>query len=67
MSAQIIQFPPRGPFYVRVERERDGDGWLAIAPNHGWMHGDFYSALCAARSIASGFGVCVRSSAGVAS
>lgn len=67
--ATIIKFPRRGIFAdaVRVEREHGGDGWLAIARNHGWSYGDFYAALCDARSIASGFGVSVRSSAGVLS
>ena len=27
--------------FVRIERERDGEGWIVIAANgHGWLHGD---------------------------
>jgi hypothetical protein len=27
--------------FVRIERERDGSGWIVIAANgHGWLHGD---------------------------
>jgi len=37
----IVCFPG-----VRVERERDGEGWLVLASNgHGWIHGDRPSAL----------------------
>jgi hypothetical protein len=64
MSAQILKFPQRGPFSVRVERESDAEGWLVIARDHGWVHGDWYSAFADARHVARGFGVGVVSSAG---
>ena len=32
--------------FVRIERERDGEGWVVIAANgHGWVHGDRLLAL----------------------
>ena len=32
--------------FVRVVRERDGEGWLTItAKGHAWLHGDRRSAL----------------------
>ena len=62
MSAIILPFT-RGPFNVRVERERDGEGWLVLARSHGWLHGDRNTALADAHSIAGGFGVGVGSSA----
>jgi hypothetical protein len=65
MSAVILKFPPRGPFDIRVEREIGGDTWLVIARSHGWLHGDFVAALGDARSLAAGWGVVVKSSAGV--
>jgi hypothetical protein len=65
MSAVILQFPSRGPFDIRVEREIDGDAWLVIARSHGWLHGDFVAALRDARDVAAGWGVVVNSSAGV--
>jgi hypothetical protein len=35
----------RAPF-VRIERERDGEGWIVIGANgHGWLHGDRPLAL----------------------
>jgi hypothetical protein len=62
-SAVILPFPPRGPFAVRVEREQDSEGWLVIARNHGWVHGDRRAALDDAKKIAAGYGTTVRSSA----
>jgi hypothetical protein len=49
---------------VRVEREIDGDGWLALKDCYGWAHGSFTNALRDAREIAAGYGVSVISSAG---
>jgi hypothetical protein len=68
MSATILKFPTRGPFTVRVERESDPDygGWLVLCRSHGWLHGDFSTALRDAHEIAAGYGVAVRSSAGIA-
>lgn len=60
MTAIILPFTP---FIVRVERERDGEGWLVLARSHGWLHGDRNTALADAHSIAGGFGVGVGSSA----
>jgi hypothetical protein len=66
MSAVILRFPPRGRFanVVRIEHELDGEGWLLLTPRgHGWLDGDFPTALRDAREIAAGYGVAVRSSA----
>jgi hypothetical protein len=64
MTATIIQFPPRPPFAVRVERERDSEGWLVRTHNreHGWLSGDFSAPLHDARELGTGFGVAVISS-----
>jgi hypothetical protein len=64
--AIIIKYPPRGRFVldVRVERERDGEGWLALKDACGWLHDDFSAAIADAREIAAGYGVGVLSSAG---
>jgi hypothetical protein len=63
MTAIIIQFPRRDE--IRIERERDGEGWMVVTPGreHGWTHSDFNSATFDAREIAAGFGVSIRSSA----
>lgn len=58
MIAQIIPFPPRGPFAVHIER--DGAAWLVVARDHGWLHGDRRNALAEAQSAAAGFGVAVE-------
>jgi hypothetical protein len=62
----ILRVPLRGAFAnaVRIERELNGDGWLAIAGDHGWLHGSFNGALTDAHIVAAGYGVAVRSSAG---
>jgi len=32
--------------FVRIERERDGEGWIVITANgHGWLHGSRPTAL----------------------
>lgn len=62
MSAIILKKFPPPP--VRVQRERDGEAWLVLAPNgHGWLHGGHDAAVLDAREIARGFGVGVGSSA----
>jgi hypothetical protein len=57
MTAQIISFPPRAPFVVRVERE--ASAWLVLCRDHGWLHGDRLAAIADANYIARGFGAAV--------
>jgi hypothetical protein len=66
--AKILQFPSSLALALRVEPERGGEGWLVLTHNreHGFLHGDFRSALRDAQSIAADLGVVVRSSAGAA-
>ena len=58
MSAQIISFPPRGPFAVSVVD--DEDGWLVICRKHSWAHADQRNAIAEAEAVAAGFGVAVK-------
>jgi hypothetical protein len=58
MSAQIISFPPRGPFVVSVRS--DADGWLVTAKSHNWVHADKREAIADAEYVASTFGVAVK-------
>jgi hypothetical protein len=60
----ILRFP--APFFVCVEAEIAGDGWMVVGPGReqGWLHGCFHAALSEAREIAAGLGASVRSSAG---
>jgi len=62
----IIQFPSSRALAIRVERERDGDGWLTLTHNRefGWLHGDFNAAIANAHVLARHLGVSVRLSAG---
>jgi hypothetical protein len=46
--------------FVSIERERDGQGWLVLAQQHGWLHGSQASALQDAQEIARGFDVFVE-------
>jgi hypothetical protein len=57
MSGSIIPFPARGPFAVRLERE--GNAWLIVCRQHGWLCGSRPDALGQATEIARGFGVAV--------
>jgi hypothetical protein len=61
MTAGIIQFPQRGPFAVRIERE--AEAWLVICRSHAWLFGSRHAAMTEANGIASGFGVAVEVSA----
>jgi hypothetical protein len=61
--SNILPFPSRGPFEVRIEPQRGGGGWIVIARSHGWLHGGHDAAVLDAREIAEGFRVSVRSSA----
>jgi hypothetical protein len=57
MMPGIIQFPQRGPFAVRIERE--AEAWLVLARDHGWLFGSHHEALADAEWIARGYGVAV--------
>jgi hypothetical protein len=58
MTARLLQFPPRGPFCVRVEREEAA--WIVVCRQHGWLFGSRREALADAYEIAAGFGVAVE-------
>jgi hypothetical protein len=66
MTAIILPFPSSRAFAVRVEREASDLGWLVLTHDreHGWLHGDFGTALSDARELAGGYGVAAVSSAG---
>ena len=42
----VIPFPRRGPW--RIEIVREGDAYLVFARDHGWLPGDYVSALAGA-------------------
>ena len=59
MTARLLPFPPRGPFSVRIERERGGEAWMVACRHHGWLHGDRRAAELDAAELARGFVVAV--------
>jgi hypothetical protein len=58
VTARLLQFPARGPFSVRVERE--AEAWLVICRGHGWLNGSRHEALSEAVELARGFGASTR-------
>jgi hypothetical protein len=58
MNANIIKFPERGPFAVRIRRE--DSAWLVVARDHGWLHGSRREAEADAEWIARAYGVAVE-------
>jgi hypothetical protein len=58
MTAQIIPFPQRGPFSVHILR--DGEAWLVVCRDHGWLHSNINDAIDDAAEIADGFAVQVK-------
>jgi hypothetical protein len=57
MTALLLEFPARGPFDVRLERE--DRAWLVICRDHGWLCGSREEAVSEAREIAQGFAVAI--------
>ena len=55
MNGGILRFPPRRTAAVLLCRERDGEGWLAIAGAHGWLFGSILEARAEARWIERAF------------
>lgn len=55
----IIRFPLRRIAIVIV-RERDGDGWLALAGSHGWLFGSFAEARHEAKWLARNLSLSIR-------
>jgi hypothetical protein len=58
MTAQIIPFPPRGPFVVWVRPNEAG--WLVTAKSAAWVHADKYNAIVDAEFVAGTFGVAIK-------
>jgi hypothetical protein len=58
ISNNVIPFPPRGPFAVRIIRK--AEAWLVLCRDHGWLHGDYQQAKAEAHELARGFGVAVQ-------
>lgn len=59
MSAQIERLPPRRAAVIWLLRETSG-GWLVLAREHGWLHGEYDDALDDARWLARNLGLPIR-------
>jgi hypothetical protein len=42
MTARLLEFPRRRAAVIRLHRA--DDGWLVVARQYGWLHGDLASA-----------------------
>jgi hypothetical protein len=56
----VVRFPPRTAGAIFICEERDGDGWLVLARDHGWLHGSRSDALEDAAWLASNLGFPIR-------
>jgi uncharacterized membrane protein YphA (DoxX/SURF4 family) len=63
MIADLVRLDPRRSAAVWLTRE--GPAWLVLARDHGWLHGDYYSALADAVWLAGNLGLAVRGAGAV--
>ena len=63
IQSVVIRFPLRRAS-ILIVRERDGEGWLALAGSHGWLFGSLsdaqYEAKWLARNLSLPIRECVR-------
>ena len=57
--SNIIRLPARNAAAVFV-REIPGDGWLVLAREYGWLHGDLRSALTDAQWLSENLSLPLR-------
>ena len=62
MTARIIRFPARNAAAIFVTPAREG-GWIVIAREHGWLHGDARSAFANARWLSENLALPIRMTA----
>ena len=56
----VVRFPLRRIAAILVTRERNGEGWLALAGSHGWLFGSRAEALQEAAWLARNLDLPVR-------
>jgi hypothetical protein len=59
MTAHILRFPARNAAAIFISKAVEG-GWLVLARDHGWLHGDRRAALADAHWLAWNLGLPVR-------
>ena len=58
MNAKIIRLiPRRAAIWIMADPD---DGWLVLAGDHGWLHGDRRAAVDDARWLARNFNLPIR-------
>jgi hypothetical protein len=57
--SNIIRFPARNAAVIFVREAAEG-GWVVLARDHGWLHGDRRSALADAQWLARNLGLSIR-------
>jgi hypothetical protein len=60
MSAAILSFPARHAHAVFIAKEREGQGWYALAGSSGWLCASLSEARAVARWLSRNLGVPVR-------
>lgn len=60
MTAQIIQFPVRGPVVRIMQDVETGCALVLTHRGYGWLHNDWRDACEEALALAAGFGVAVK-------
>jgi hypothetical protein len=56
----VIRFPTRRIRSILIMRERDGDGWLALAGENGWLCGSLDEARDEGQWLARDLGLPMR-------
>jgi hypothetical protein len=56
----IIRFPARRSSAVWLTRVERPPGWLVLAGDHGWLHGDHAAAVADAEWLSKNHGFVVR-------
>jgi hypothetical protein len=59
MSARIIRFPARNAAAIFIREAPEG-GWLVLAREHAWLHGDVRSASIDAQWLSENLALPVR-------
>jgi hypothetical protein len=59
MTGQFLRFPPRRAAAIFVHEVAEG-GWIVLAHEHGWTHGDARSAFADAQWLSRNLDLPIR-------
>jgi hypothetical protein len=60
MTPNILRFNPRHSPAVWLTRVEAPAGWMVLAADHGWIHGDYQSAAADAAWLSENLGFVLR-------